>query len=312
MTTEYDFADEEKLAVQDDKGRIVVQVGLRATVYFANAHLPQTRDAVIACIERFQSLFGPHLRWVAHPKSGKMYPRDSSRVPSLRTWMAQRASNQAWEYYTHGGEQPEAASHFLIEAFGPPDWEQALGHLSFALPLTWFADHSGKFPDLVLEICNHLSPIHGYGGFGVMESFDIGVASVFQPAVYAFTRRFPGLEVDRPVSHARYLKQGIKGINWLTLVGERFLPKIGGVAGLRTTLGDDISIREYAGGVLIQAGPRPRMGDANDGRTPEPYRRVANALRPIRVETVGSLHYAGGNRFTRETSDEWLRRFDDP
>lgn len=312
MTKEYDFSDEQKLAVQDDKGRVVVQVGLRATLYFPNAHLPRTREAVLVCVDRLESLFGQHLRWVAHPKSGKMYPRGSSRVPSLRDWVSQRASNQAWEFHTQGGEQPEAASHFMIEAFGPPDWEREPGYLTFALPLTWFADHEGSLPDLVLELCGHLSPVHGYGGLGLMESFDMGVESNFQPAVYAIARRFPGLEVDRPSSHSRYLRDAIKGVNWLTLVGEPFLPRLGGLSALEAALGADIEVKKYPGGVLIQAGPRPRMGDANDCRIPEPYRRVARALRPIRVESVGSLHNAGTSRFTAETSDEWLRRFDDP
>ncbi|WP_233595425.1 MULTISPECIES: type VI immunity family protein [Corallococcus] len=298
--------------MRDGQGRVVVQVGLLATLYFENAHRPETRDAVLTCVERLQACFGQHLRWVVHPKSGKMYPHGSSRVPSLRAVMAQRGGNQAWEYSTHGGEQPEAASHFRIEAFGPPDWEKALGHLSFMLPLTWFADHPGSLPALMLELCNHLHPIHGYGGPGLAESPDVGVESDFQPAVYAMARRFPGLEVDSPLSHARYLGDGIKGVNWLTIVGERFLPRVGGIPGLVATLGDEISLREYDGGVLIQAGSRPRMGDANDGRIPEPYLRVAQALRPLRVESVGSLHFAGGNRFTPETSDEWLRRFDGP
>lgn len=310
MTEPYDFNDEEQLVVRDGHGRIVVQAGLRAVFYFEGAEQPERRAAVVACVDKLQSLIGQHLRWVVHPTTAKRYPRGSPRVPALSDWMAQRSKDQAWEYCTHGGEQPEAASHFLIAAYGPAGWKGNPGYLEFALPLTWFADHPGSLPALVLEVSDILRPLHGYGGIGLLESFDESVESAAEPSVYALARRFPGLEVGMALSHARYLKDGIKGVNWLTLVGTRWLPAVGGVETLRAVLGADIPVREYNGGVLIQAGARPRLGDVNDGRSPEPYQRVAHALRPIRVDSVGSLHYAGANRFTKDTSDEWLRRFD--
>jgi hypothetical protein len=62
---------------------------------------------------------------------------------------------------------------------------------------------------------------------------------------------------------------------------------------------------------MIQAGPRPDLGDAERGLWPELYVKLAKYLKPIRITMTGAFGYDGpGVRFDREHAEAWLRRFD--
>ena len=70
-------------------------------------------------------------------------------------------------------------------------------------------------------------------------------------------------------------------------------------------------MHKYDGGVLVQAGPYPQIGDNNRGLVLDDYRRVARALKPIRFEDyrVGLLDVEEPLDSLDETL-KWIRRFD--
>ena len=49
----------------------------------------------------------------------------------------------------------------------------------------------------------------------------LSLMSTASPAVGALASRFPGLEIDNPLSHALYLQKGIKSVNWLNCLEDR-------------------------------------------------------------------------------------------
>lgn len=67
----------------------------------------------------------------------------------------------------------------------------------------------------------------------------------------------------------------------------------------------------YDGGIVIQAGETPQLGDINRGLIPEAYQRVAQVLKPIRfddhqrplIDTPRPLD-------PLEETMKWVRRFD--
>ncbi|PJI54309.1 hypothetical protein CTI14_16960, partial [Methylobacterium radiotolerans] len=83
---------------------------------------------------------------------------------------------------------------------------------------------------------------------------------------------------------------------------------------LKTTLNDErIALLPYEWGTAIRAGDWPALGKAETDAKPELYVKVNNAIRSLRVQDIGSLHYgsiAGEVRFNPLTSNLWLRRFD--
>jgi hypothetical protein len=69
-------------------------------------------------------------------------------------------------------------------------------------------------------------------------------------------------------------------------------------------------VASYGEGLMIQAGPEPEIGDTNQQLWPRYYPKLARLLKPIRLKDMGCFDYYGANRFTRDTSAEWLARFD--
>jgi len=122
--------------------------------------------------------------------------------------------------------------------------------------------------------------------------------------------RFPGLDVLCPTSDALSCTDGIKGVNWLTVVSDPLLARLDGVDAVEAQAGGDFTFHRYQGGAVIQAGERPQMGDRERNRWPELYIRLNALLKPIRAAKTYPFHHYGPRRFDAERSNEWLRRFD--
>jgi hypothetical protein len=105
----------------------------------------------------------------------------------------------------------------------------------------------------------------------------------------------------------------IKGANWLTALSDDCLQPIGGRAALLAQLDENFHIFEYEGGVLIQAGATPQLGDVNRQQIPGDYRHLSKILKPIRM-TFPKDEYIFpdiNGRDGTEITNEWLARFDD-
>ena len=294
-------------------GKVVVQIGLLATMYFRNAHNAEVQRSILKCFDRYRAVAGDALRWVKHPRTFAFHPIDSAQVPSPGQWLNQLRLGEEWEFEYRGGADSKSADPFSMKALGVADTGlDELSYFKVTLPMTFFAQNVGKFPNLILEFCRQIRPDQGYGGLGILDSPDRLIAEQYEPVVYQIAKRFPGLEVDYPTSHSIWVQQenGIKGGNWLTILGDAWLQKMGSVQGLRGKLSTDFQITEYPGGALIKAGPRPQMGDIDKGVSPELYARLATVLKPIRIEKHRMFHHVGQNRFDKVASEAWLARFD--
>jgi hypothetical protein len=288
--------------VRDAQGRVVLQVGLLVTLYFRKAYTQSVRERVARCFEEW-----------AHPgKRGfQRLDRPAERDPAQ--WLREpdpegKFEASGWEFYWHGGETKEEASGFRIKALGAANQlGDELSFLSASLPLSWYVDHSGDFPSLVLHWSQILSPLHGYGGVAILESPRLSIAQTHGAAAYAMARRFPGLEMDDPLGHVLYLKNAIKGGSWVTVLSQQFIERLGGLPVLSGYLGEGFLLHPYPDGVVIQAGPTPELGDVNRRLVPARSQRLAQVLRPLRPQVHGGFDGFG---LTRGQSEEWLARFD--
>lgn len=130
--------------------------------------------------------------------------------------------------------------------------------------------------------------------------------------IYAQARRFWGIDIEDLNDTLPLTKEGIKGINWITLVGREFAS--------RNDIGDNLDGLAAVGGVTIQpkrygtvlvAGPEPQAGDQHrveDGL--EPYYAVARALAPLFLTEHPDFP---GERFIKNGNTMgWIRRFLEP
>jgi hypothetical protein len=314
---------DEHLAVKDESGNVVLQVALLVTVYFEDQWRRDVREAVASCCEDYFQRCGQHLRWALNPTTKRMEPFGKGKGSVPGAWLPMRGEEQAFSLICHGAEYNRGAGASSIRSFGARRYPYpTLGFFRVSFPLLWFADNPGSLPEAALDICRKLNPVSGYGGIGVIESPDDAINGWYEPRVYDLAQRFPGLEADYPISHSNWLpkgrtgdRAGIKGVNWLTILGDRFLAEMGGADRVEADLAaldSRMILHRVGGGALIQAGSRPALGDAERGRWPELYVKLTKYLKPIRITEHRPFQQGGaGLRFDLERSKAWLRRFDD-
>jgi len=172
-----------------------------------------------------------------------------------------------------------SASPPLLEGFAD------LSHLLWCDQIGAIADRS---PDEILAqtlaACTDLGPLHGLVGFGVVFN-PFSYSDTDGLAAFPFTKRFPGLHngQDRTFRVQAGMAgegAGLMSINWLTVLGEELLGKLGGPEAL-ADLPEDCKVHSYRGGVIVQAGALPQTGDQNRALPLPSYSRVAEALSPV-------------------------------
>src|SRR5690606_8062343 len=87
--------------------------------------------------------------------------------------------------------------------------------------------------------------------------------------------RFPGLDVDHASSVASMARRcgpplKLKSANWLTALDDEVLRALGGRATVLDDVGAGVGLHEYGGGVLVQAGAMPELGDRELVKFPRP------------------------------------------
>jgi hypothetical protein len=134
--------------------------------------------------------------------------------------------------------------------------------------------------------------------------------------VQSLCSRYPGLDwFDSGIGLwlRRYEEKTVellpiaKRAGWITLLNERTVEYLGGEKTLRHMLAGDSTVRvdSLAHGLALQCGEAPQLG--NLARAEIPYRSVAAAIRPARLERVRLL---GG--ISQDWVAEWLGMLDAP
>jgi hypothetical protein len=301
--------DTDLRVVQD--GRVLCCVGLLATFYFADGGIPEQRERLAAALDQYRRAVGDRLVWAADPFTGAPTKISGTDIANPRVWMPKVGPREPVDLLMHGGREPDDADPYRVIAKACSLRPSELSYFSFSLPFAWIADRpAGAFTRLVLEVCDILAPTHGYAGLAVLPHVDVGSGDPAMAAVVALVARFAGLEIDLAWSHNIYLAQEdrIKGVNWLTILDQSWIDRLGGNEALRAALGEGIEWHSFGTGTVIQAGPRPLVGDTHHQEPMPHYRQVALALKPIRIDSVRAIAHQYG--FGRERSDQWLRRFD--
>jgi hypothetical protein len=158
--------------------------------------------------------------------------------------------------------------------------------------------------------------VSGHAGYAV--NVDAAASEAARDRFRSLLLRYPGLDCNQHgalwTGLLRYDPETgdfvrlVKRANWLNLTAESTVDHLGGREELRRALGEDLEIvvHELPYGLMIQAGPAPRLGDiARRDFLPE-YRRAAKVLRPVRLETIG----IGEGIFREEVASDWLNAFD--
>ncbi|EIU7556869.1 DUF3396 domain-containing protein [Providencia rettgeri] len=293
--------------------KTIVQVGLTALFYIDECWKPEKREALANAVERFIDEFGDKLKWgfiddINKPE--KFVKGDKlSRMKRLAD-LEDDSADLLWssEFYL------DFVGDYQINAFSPAGWyehvHRRVSYICFFLPTKELNEEKNTFEKLVLDFCTLLQPIHGVAGLGTQQLYD---DNMYQFIECDIARHFNGVDVTAHVTD-RGLRDGIRSINWYTILSDEWVNKIGGGTYLKQQfMNDDIHLLPYQGGIVIKAGEWPELGWVERDPYPKLYVKVNHVLKPIRTPSFKSFHLgsiSGEIRLDERLTKEWQERLD--
>lgn len=263
--------------------------------------------AMLECYEEYLGLCEPHLAWYASEHHGfRAASPKVLRIPFRRLPEA-IGHGVGWAWCASGGEHHRDAAPYQFTAVASQS-AYYLNPVRAAFPVEMFTGDIGRFVALVKRFASRMPFFFGYAGLSFSTSLEPGTAQKNEQYLLPVAMRFSGVEVEGRGPTSVCCTESIKGVSWLTLLSPGFVEQLGGKSTLRTQLGEAIDLIDLPGGLMIQAGPAPELGDVNAGERLPLYREVHRALTPIRNP---SHHMLGARIFGKDETRRWMRRFDD-
>jgi hypothetical protein len=301
----------DQLVIKNRRNNIAACVSMLVTFFLPRGSDPQTRLAMAELVDEYYATTKTHLRWAASesfPNTWQDLRKKS--LSSCRDWVEQLSPRESFDMNLTGAEDTDDASPFMFICLMRADYSPPLGFLSVAFPFSFLEQQPpGWYFQWIRSACERLRPLHGYAGFGLATSIDAAEADGALKLMYPYAARFPGLEIDDPVALLFYLENGIKGVNWLTIVDDSLLERIGSRDEVRGSFSDLITVHEYGSGLIVQAGPVPQLGDLETGFVPQGYREAYRVLKPLQAEHPDELIETPKGVDPLEFKDRWMKRF---
>lgn len=164
----------------------------------------------------------------------------------------------------------------------------------------------GRLRDAAVEIAGNVEFHSGHGG--LTFAYDPWFGAAAFDGIYALARRFWCVDVEHLNSTLPLMREGIKGVGWLTLLGRRLAAEAD-LTGLAET--PDIEVTRHRCGVVVVAGARPFPGDQHRPGAPLPaYEAIARALAPWFV--ASHPDFPGERFLAHGDTVAWIRRFLEP
>jgi hypothetical protein len=314
LAHELTLADIDTIRVDRPDGGIAVRVGFMMTLYFENPGNSAVRERVGRAADYFLDQFGGNMRWIKPFDARKAVPASSAGRPACASDFAKSDINHHLEFTSHDGVKESDAPVTSIGVFAPFDAPfPQLGFLTISLGIgTLAALPDGTALALVRSLCDMVQPFHGYAGLGLIRNPNPYAARKAEAAAIPLAQRFLGLELDHPIAHARNLLDGIKGVNWLTIISAALANRLGGKMELAAKCtAHGLETTDFGTGLIVKAGPAPEFGDRETTGAPAAYRIANELLKPVRQAYEDYIIDSDVDGIDPDAfTQAWLGRFD--
>ena len=285
-------------------------VGMRMTLYFAEASSPSIRAAIRECLADYLKQTNASLKCCSVPWSRSWKPFSSKVSDELRMWLQTAPEMAPWDFIATGSENDYAASPFHIEVLAAGAWEQKafnkLSYITATFPEDWFSTQEEPLSTWMFRWADRLAPRHGFGGLSFYLPVSRAACANMEKEVYESALRYPAIELDYPVNQLRDLSDKLKGVNWLTAVGDDLMRQLD-----KTERPPSSAIlSKYNGGTLIQLGDSVPSRNLTQNDIPENYRELDRFLKPVRVQPAHGWGNAANSGFDWQGTCDLLARFD--
>ncbi|MES2743708.1 MAG: type VI immunity family protein [Pseudomonadota bacterium] len=318
MSAELEKIESQRLYFEytnEETGKVVMTVGFVASFYFWGGHTAAKRLALAECFDAYKKAYGDNITWARNPDTWKPIMLAKKPLPVFRDYIAPLDEDDGIQWYEASGDGPDEAGEFSLACLTERGWQE--GYIScfqFQAPRSHaFDDEKLKALEALIALCTErLAPFHGVAG---LTATTTDLALTWEPEALDLATRYRALYIDDIVRDKKHAPKGLKGVNWLTFVSDLLAERVGGpqafVAYCRRF---GVTPIRLANGYTIRAGETPQLGPIDEA-PPDAYVHANRAIRPLRNGKFGSMGSGsihGEQRFTRCTSDLWIRRFDGP
>jgi hypothetical protein len=257
------------------------------------------------------------LKWYQIYTMNRFEPINARTLSSPSTWLRSGRQDVARMLYAKGPDEKKAAGQYVAQFKYHPDKalyaDTNTPFIRQVTPYEQLAQNPSSYLKTAKQVCDLLPYLCGHVGY----SLEISPYYENQayPRAYAMAMRYHGLSIASDNATWPLRDIGVESVNWLTLVGNLPLEKLGGVAKLKGSLKriPNVEIIETRNGVIVKAGNEPRLGDVNRGEKLPEYRAVHQALLPV-LEPILSdfapLTLPDDLEESTDKTDRWLRRFE--
>jgi len=293
----------------------LVSITFGITLY-TNRLLSEISQSVLECYDKFFEICPKeNLRFYGTENMRKHKPISKRTFNMLPTWLKPDAPAREYIYLNlKDGEKYQDAPEYKFSVCGSEkssiSYNKNANLISMAFPVWWGLEKGEEMLSFVKDLCS-LFPYHsGHAGF----SFECSEYSDMRSQTHAWEKsmRYRGIDISRIPQDARAVGRGaIKGVGWLTLLGNTFIAELGGLKKIRDQLSSEVEIIEVPDGVIFKAGPRPGFGDINNGEYLPLYREVHKVIASfVEVASEQSLSFSILMDYV-EKKKAWYRRFSD-
>jgi hypothetical protein len=201
----------EELSVRLADNRMGVLPGVIGTVFFERGSQPDVRQAILDCFDKFDAMFGEHLKGGKDTDLGKFTKRTASGIEKIRRAIISTPSHMQVSVLRSSATDQDTAAEYNIQTLtgianpddyvSPSGWtapkgqEAGLSHLKFNVPMDLITTDDGiaQYEEFLLYVCNKLVVHGGYGGLAPVLAFSY---HRYMPQEWALAERFSGLEID--------------------------------------------------------------------------------------------------------------------
>lgn len=188
--------------------------------------------------------------------------------------------------------------------------EKPAGAIRLILPRAFIVETPQSLINLGKNLVKDLNFHSGHIGYSINWDHRGDYATSALKKMGVISRRFPGIDLPNIACTLIALPDGIKRVNWLTLVGKSIIQSLIESTTLSQIENSECSVDELPHGYLIKAGSEPKVGDVNRQESLENYHRVGHLIASIRSENHPPFLPNVSGFVEDEITEDWLAYFD--
>lgn len=311
MPTKNDPMD---ISVASD-GSMILKFGAEITLYWRGSMFERA-EALVALYQRVLADLRPTLRFFETGTMSGAKPLKADTLDMLPFWLTKaKRRRDIYMLNLESGRKPNEPSDRSFFFIADEDDDEPFGALRIGLPVADLQQQPKGFSARVVSYIGDLSYESGHAGFGMNWDPRGDSAMEAQSSMAAIAARYHCVDLFdfdvTMVAMRRTHPATVKRVSWITLLGSELLGIVGGLPALSSLLDAPITLHGFGQGALLQAGPRPLLGQVNRREDLSAYMRVGallSAYRPLDHKPLFGSE-AGD---PREETSRWLARFDRP